>query len=266
MKVKPSGFERKKFCSRKCKGAYQSKNPVSFQHLSRKEKVLCSYCKSTLIRKKCEIDKQKNFFCNKECNAHYKREIEKPGPKRDRIPLKCEECEEVFEVINSRKNAKYCSKSCLGKANGKRAKQKLSKKITVKCAHCEQPIIKKPSNIKKINFCTVDCMATYYTEKKLFTGEKSGTWRGGKITYYGANWLAQRRAARKRDEFICQKCGIPEMEYGQELSVHHIIPFSVFDDYMEANKLNNLVSVCEPCHRVIHSGDNHPSKFNQTFG
>lgn len=50
-----------------------------------------------------------------------------------------------------------------------------------------------------------------------------------------------------------------------ELSVHHIVPFISFDDYLEANKLDNLVSVCEPCHRKIHSGDNHPTKFKETY-
>ena len=28
--------------------------------------------------------------------------------------------------------------------------------------------------------------------------------------------------ARKRDHYTCQRCGIAEIEYGQELSVHHI--------------------------------------------
>ncbi|MFK4997687.1 HNH endonuclease [Bacillus sp. N9] len=70
-----------------------------------------------------------------------------------------------------------------------------------------------------------------------------------------------RRAARKRDMYTCQKCGITEADYEQELSVHHIIPFAMIDDYMKANELSNLLSVCEPCHRIIHSGNNHPSKF-----
>jgi len=108
-------------------------------------------------------------------------------------------------------------------------------------------------------------MYEYYSKEGLFSGENSGTWNGGKKTYYGENWLSQRRKVRKRDNYTCQKCGITEDEYGQELSVHHIIPFVYFDNYTEANKEDNLVSVCEPCHRKIHSGDNHPSKFKETY-
>lgn len=108
-------------------------------------------------------------------------------------------------------------------------------------------------------------MGTYYSENRLFSGENSGTWNGGKLTYYGPNWLSQRRAARKRDKYTCQRCGIKEAEYGKELSVHHIIPFVVEKNYEIANDLENLVSVCEPCHRIIHAGDNHPSKFKHKY-
>lgn len=135
----------------------------------------------------------------------------------------------------------------------------------VTCSFCKTTFNKKPSVVKTLNFCTVECMGIYYSENQLFSGENSGTWSGGKITYYGPDWLRQRREARKRDEYACKRCGIHEKEYGQELSVHHIIPFSTFTDYQEANDLANLLSVCEPCHRIIHSGDNHPSKFKHKF-
>ncbi|WP_431731888.1 HNH endonuclease [Bacillus timonensis] len=40
--------------------------------------------------------------------------------------------------------------------------------------------------------------------------------------------------------------------------MHHIIPFREFDgDWKSANKLSNLVSLCEyPCHRKRHSKKN----------
>ncbi|WP_273717076.1 HNH endonuclease [Alkalihalobacillus pseudalcaliphilus] len=86
--------------------------------------------------------------------------------------------------------------------------------------------------------------------------------RGIGKKYYGSNWLEQRRRCRDRDNYRCVDCGITENEYEKEMSVHHVIPFVYFSDYKEANKLSNLVSVCEDCHRVRHSGEGHPSKFN----
>lgn len=263
IKVKPSHFERTKFCSRKCKGEFQKKDSTINQHLSRKQEILCSYCKKLILRKRCDIEKHAELFCNRECNTLFKKEVKPPGPKKDRITLICQECQNPFEVIKSRKDAKFCNKNCLGKANGRRAKEKLSKQVTVECSYCNKPFDKKPSVVRTLNFCTIDCMATYYSENELFSGENSGTWTGGKITYYGPNWLAQRRAARMRDRYTCQRCGIGELQYGQELSVHHLVPFILINDYLTANELSNLLSVCEPCHRIIHSGDNHPSKFKQ---
>lgn len=263
IKVKPSHYERKKYCSRKCKGEYQTKSGTLNQHLSTKQEVSCSYCKIKIYRKKCHVEKFTDLFCSRACNTLFKREIKPPGPKRERLSLICQECQKPFEVIKSRKDAKYCGRNCLGTANGRRAKEKLSKQVMVSCSCCETTFNKKPSVVKPLNFCTIECMGIYYSQNELFSGENSGTWGGGKISYYGPNWLAQRRAARKRDEHTCQRCRIKEIEYGQELSVHHIIPFSTIDDYKIANELSNLVSVCEPCHRIIHSGENHPSKFKR---
>ena len=44
---------------------------------------------------------------------------------------------------------------------------------------------------------------------------------------YGANWQAQRAAARARDGYRCQSCGVPERE-GKQHDVHHKIPFRAF--------------------------------------
>lgn len=75
------------------------------------------------------------------------------------------------------------------------------------------------------------------------------------MSYYGPNWYSQRKKARKRDNYRCQDCGIKEVNYGQELSIHHIKSFKSFNgDWKSANQLTNLISLCEyPCHRKRHS-------------
>lgn len=71
--VKPSQFERKKYCSRKCKGEYQSKNPIAFSHLSKKKLIHCDNCGNELQRKPSSIfDKN---YCNKECKYEHQRKI-----------------------------------------------------------------------------------------------------------------------------------------------------------------------------------------------
>ncbi len=57
----------------------------------------------------------------------------------------------------------------------------------------------------------------------------------------------KRDAARQRDDHTCQNCGLPED--GRSHDVHHKIPFRAFEDFSEANRLENLVTLCPTCHR-----------------
>jgi len=72
---------------------------------------------------------------------------------------------------------------------------------------------------------------------------------------YGPNWAAQRDSARERDGYRCQHCGVPERR-GRQHDVHHLRPFREFgyvpganEAYREANRLENLVTLCASCHR-----------------
>lgn len=72
---------------------------------------------------------------------------------------------------------------------------------------------------------------------------------------YGPNWPEQRDAARKRDRYRCRTCGMPERERRQH-DVHHIRPYREFgyvpgqnQAYLEANALDNLLTLCSRCHR-----------------
>jgi DEAD/DEAH box helicase domain-containing protein len=73
----------------------------------------------------------------------------------------------------------------------------------------------------------------------------------------GPNWEEQRNRARARDGHRCRHCGAPERP-GRAHHVHHIQPFRTFgyvrgknDQYLEANRLENLVTLCTSCHRRV---------------
>ncbi len=83
---------------------------------------------------------------------------------------------------------------------------------------------------------------------------------------YGANWPAQRDAARARDGYRCQGCGAAEAP-GRQHDVHHRIPFRAFlaDPrlrgglaqelaWQAANVPGNLVTLCPACHRRAEAG------------
>nr|MBC7245577.1 DEAD/DEAH box helicase [Chloroflexota bacterium] len=84
-----------------------------------------------------------------------------------------------------------------------------------------------------------------------------GDWTIAPIVSYGPNWAAQRRRARERDRYRCVHCGAPEPP-DREHDVHHIRPFRTFDyrpgqneNYLAANDLSNLVTLCSECHRRL---------------
>lgn len=85
------------------------------------------------------------------------------------------------------------------------------------------------------------------------SGKDSHFYKHGQHDYdYGASWRRKRRAARKRDGFECQDCGIGDREhkeiFGEELHVHHIERISSFDSVEDANQLDNLITLCRDCH------------------
>lgn len=89
-------------------------------------------------------------------------------------------------------------------------------------------------------------------------GELNSYWKGGYAPYYGPNWTEQARKTRQRDG-ECMICSITNEEHqeqvGEVLSVHHIERFADFDSYKEANRLENLISLCRDCHGEIPEGD-----------
>jgi len=79
-------------------------------------------------------------------------------------------------------------------------------------------------------------------------GKDHYNWRGGKsFKDYSQDWTSDLKdAIRKRDNYICQECGIhqDELDFGQikKLDVHHI-------DYNKKNcNPKNLISLCRGCH------------------
>lgn len=76
---------------------------------------------------------------------------------------------------------------------------------------------------------------------------------------YGPNWQVQRRKVLERDRYMCKTCGVTKED--SLLHVHHIRPFREFgyvpgrnEHYREANRVENLVTLCPSCHRLAEQG------------
>lgn len=70
--------------------------------------------------------------------------------------------------------------------------------------------------------------------------------------YHSSAWERARRAALERDHYLCQHC-LAAGVITPAIMVHHIkelTPANVDSDY--ATSLDNLVSLCDRCHKKIH--------------
>lgn len=90
-------------------------------------------------------------------------------------------------------------------------------------------------------------------------GPLSPVWRGGvtperQSFSASPDWKSVSRAVRKRDMGRCQLCGkLPCKRLGYVFHVHHRVQFDVKD--LRLN-IDNLVLLCSPCHRWVHSRSN----------
>ena len=98
----------------------------------------------------------------------------------------------------------------------------------------------------------VDLLTTGYwialTIETVDQLKEQGLWSNAPNDY-GPNWEVQRNRARQRDGFRCQLCGAPES--GRAHPVHHKTPFRTFTSFIQANMLDNLVTLCPECHRRV---------------
>lgn len=185
----------------------------------------------------------------------------------------CAQCGKEFLIDNIARDAIHCSRQCAGKTQRVR--------VSFTCLHCGKQFDEQPSEDRK--YCchkcflastpgrqrptmrgkpswnkglTADTNAVIAAHALRHSGKGSPLWKGGSQKYYGPNWDRQSRHARERDGYKCRHCGISQEKLGRKLDVHHIVTFRSFgyirnknDYYLQANHLNNLITLCPHCHK-----------------
>ena len=127
---------------------------------------------------------------------------------------------------------------------------------SVRCTHCSKRIEIPQWYADQgldLHFCGRACAEKWREE----TWTREGTvCLDGRPEYRGGDWDTQARKVRERDGYTCRICGRTERDVGKQLDVHHILPFRLFRSNLEANRLENLLSVCPSCHRKLEAEAN----------
>lgn len=90
-------------------------------------------------------------------------------------------------------------------------------------------------------------------------GEKNPNWKGGvtperQAVYSSRAWANVVKSVWARDHGVCKRCGATP----RKVHIHHIIGFAVESSRCD---INNLVTLCVPCHRYVHSRENATNEF-----
>lgn len=185
--------------------------------------------------------------------------------------LFCEVCGVEIPIGKRNAASRFCSRQCYGvflartrtgvsrpELRGERVD--LQRRVAKTCPECGVSFQVKESHQERRQYCSTQCRDK--ARVGTISGPANFNWKGGYEAYYGPNWRQQRRSARRRDGYICQRCGVSEETLGRQLDVHHIVPFRCFgvERYLEANAMSNLVSLCAVCHLTVeHEQDTRPN-------
>jgi len=153
---------------------------------------------------------------------------------------RCPECHYLFKVGKNNSNYKH------------------GKYILNQCPHCAKKIHPRAkrcrscaSKLQWKNSIKLQNRNQYGIKNPMFGvhrfGNNNPNWQGGiaKLPYAFEFTSELKESIRKRDDYICQNCGMVEEEhlivYGEVLNCHHI-------NYNKQNcKENNLISLCISC-------------------
>jgi 5-methylcytosine-specific restriction endonuclease McrA len=123
----------------------------------------------------------------------------------------------------------------------------------VDCHNCGETVRKRDCDIAGNVYCSTRCLSEKYSERTP-SGEEHPDYKGGGWQNYGQNWERQREKAIERDYGRCRLCRAkPDSPH-----VHHRTPYDHFDHNGEANRVENLLTLCPSCHAAVENSDMTP--------
>lgn len=213
------------------------------RHYTPRVDCVCEQCGKPFTVQKAVFEKRGAKYCTQECAIE---------ARKTQADCTCLQCGKSFKayLANLKNGAgKYCSRRCWANAQ--------IENIDCVCPTCNKAFTVKPNRIKRGGsiYCSKECHRV--AQSLLQRGENSHFWRGGigRNAYRGPNWNQQRKLAYARDKGECQHCGKKPQKGKRKFQVHHIKPLREFNgDFIAANQLTNLITLCHQCHGKAEHG------------
>lgn len=250
----PAHISKNNFCCKLCyteaKKIYKELHPS----YNGGQYVQCAQCGKDTYKNPLTLKNNKHNFCSKECLTIWKSSSDNrvltPNYKNALLTKVCLVCGISFTTYFERQAT--CSLVC-----GNKAKEK--KQLLV-CINCNKEYTVIPSTIywankrrQVNNFCSKDCMYTYYQGENHYSWVKDRTQL--KDPHNTIRWSKQMIDWRKdiytRDNYTCQMCDNRSTKNNVVLlNAHHIVRFS--DNERLRFDTNNGITLCEDCHKLTY--------------
>ena len=188
--------------------------------------IACFNCHKIVKRSPAHI--KGRVFCSVDCRKLFHGET-----------VLCEGCGQSFIRKAENRFARYCSFECFKRSRWKE----------VACAVCGKVFSKRTCEIAKtertggVHACSRGCRNSYTSRLLGGPGEWTVGGKYGPARKRGREWRVVRLLALERDGRACQQCGSE-----RDLHVHHWEPYWISFD----NSLENLVTLCQGCHKAKH--------------
>lgn len=234
-----------------CGGAFDTERAMKIHHKKKHNEslagvtVTCDQCGQEIRGRKSSKTEGRNY-CSKECFYNHRSQLQD-----NNVQVECEFCNTQYRVPpHKEKVTKFCSRECKGKNLAKVENPK--EHVELECESCGDGFQIPPSHNEQRVYCSNGCRYEAFQDR--FSGQSNPRWKGG-VADYGDNWREQRKAALDRDNYRCTRCDMTNTKhrekYNQSLHVHHIEPVRLFENHEKANKLSNLITLCQLCHNRL---------------
>lgn len=119
---------------------------------------------------------------------------------------------------------------------------------------CKRPGCNNKVKKHQNKYCSYSCASKDRVRLGTNAVVKSGKDNPAYTNGRSAHWRVMRRKAFERDAKSCQRCNKDLSNLrdnkGVQYGIHHIIPQVFFgDDYVKADELINLITLCHRCHK-----------------
>lgn len=194
--------------------------------------VACTYCTEVITRTRI----MSAYFCNFTCKAEWQKRNNKPVTEewlRDAYLVKMMDCTQIAKIVNRDPKSVWNWMKAFG----------------------------IPCRPRGANHAQLPKDGSPMRGKPMPKGNLSAAWKGGitpeRQAFYATDeWKECVKSVWRRDDALCQVCKL-DYRFAErskvKFEIHHIDSFSIVE---RRSAIDNLMLVCQPCHRWIHSVKN----------